>query len=99
MNPTVAPLKIDEQKVAVVTGASKGVGRGVAFALAEAGFDIAVNYRGDRKGAEETAEKIRALGRNALVVQADIGFKPEVDRMFDVVLERLARLSYLNGFF
>jgi len=99
MNPTVAPLKIDEQKVAVVTGASKGVGRGVAFALAEAGFDIAVNYRGDQKGAEETAEKIRALGRNALVVQADIGFKPEVDRMFDVVLERLARLSYLNGFF
>jgi len=95
MNPTVAPLKIDEQKVAVVTGASKGVGRGVAFALAEAGFDIAVNYRGDRKGAEETAEKIRALGRNALVVQADIGFKPEVDRMFDVVLERLGTPAVL----
>jgi NAD(P)-dependent dehydrogenase (short-subunit alcohol dehydrogenase family) len=95
MNLTVAPLKIDEQKVAVVTGASKGVGRGVAFALAQAGFDVAVDYRGDQKGAEETAEKIRAMGRNALVVQADVGFKPEVDRMFDLILERLGTPAVL----
>jgi NAD(P)-dependent dehydrogenase (short-subunit alcohol dehydrogenase family) len=79
----------EHQKIAVVTGASKGIGRGIALALAEAGFEIAVNYRGDPKGAEATAEKIRAMGRTALVVQADVGFKAEVDRMFDAVLEKL----------
>jgi NAD(P)-dependent dehydrogenase (short-subunit alcohol dehydrogenase family) len=79
----------------VVTGASKGIGRGIAVALAEAGFDVAVNYHGDPQGAEATAEKIRALGGNALVVQADIGFKPEVDRMFDEVLEKLGTPAVL----
>ena len=95
MDNTITPLTIDEQNIAVVTGASKGVGRGIAFALAQAGFDVAVNYRGDQKGAEETAEKIRALGRNALVVQADVGLKPEVDRMFDLILERLGTPAVL----
>jgi len=79
----------DLQKIAVVTGASKGIGRGIALALAGAGFDVAVNYRGDQKGAEATAEQVRAMGRTALVVKVDVGFKPEVDRMFDEVLEKL----------
>src|SRR5579863_3238340 len=82
-------------KIAVVTGASKGIGRGIALALAEAGFDVAVNYRKDRKGGQVTAEKIRAMGRKALVVKADIGFKPEVDHMFDVVLEKLGTPAVL----
>lgn len=73
---------------AVVTGSSKGIGRGLAIALAEAGFNIAVNYYTDQKGAEETAEKIRALGRAALVIKADVGVKSEVDSMFDLVLEK-----------
>lgn len=75
------------RQIAVVTGSSKGVGRGIAIALAEAGFDIAVNYNTDQKGAEDTAEKIRALGRTALVIKADVGLKSEVDSMFDLVLE------------
>jgi NAD(P)-dependent dehydrogenase (short-subunit alcohol dehydrogenase family) len=79
----------------VVTGASKGVGRGIALGLAQVGFDVAVNYRGDPQGAEGTAEKIRAMGRNALTVQADIGFKVEVDRMFDAVLEKLGTPTVL----
>ena len=84
-----------DQKIAVVTGASKGIGRGIALALAEAGFDVAVNYRGDPKGAEATAEKIRAMGRKVLVVQADVGFKREVDRMFDGILEKLGTPAVL----
>ena len=91
MNLTFTHPNVEGRNIAVVTGASKGVGRGIALALAEAGFDVAVNYRGDPKGAELAAEKIRAIGRNALVVQADVGFKPEVDRMFDVVLESWER--------
>lgn len=87
------PGSVNEQqnpnKIALVTGASKGVGRGIAVALAEDGFDVAVNYCGDRQGAEATAEKIRAIGRKALVVHADVGFKADVDRMFDDVLDQL----------
>src|ERR1019366_8611024 len=76
MNLTFTHSNDEGRNIAVVTGASKGVGRGIAVALAEAGFDIAVNYRGDSKGADLTADSIRAIGRNALVVQADVGFKP-----------------------
>jgi NAD(P)-dependent dehydrogenase (short-subunit alcohol dehydrogenase family) len=95
MNIGYTASKIEDRKVAVVTGASKGIGRGIALGLAEAGFDIAVNYRGDPQGAETTAEKIRAMGRTALPVQADVGYKTEVDHMFDVVLERLGTPSVL----
>jgi NAD(P)-dependent dehydrogenase (short-subunit alcohol dehydrogenase family) len=95
MNLTSSPSKVEDRNIAVVTGASKGVGRGIALGLAEAGFDIAVNYRGDPQGAEGTAEKIRAMGRKALPVQADIGFKAEVDHMFDMVLEKLGTPSVL----
>jgi NAD(P)-dependent dehydrogenase (short-subunit alcohol dehydrogenase family) len=79
---------VSHAKVAVVTGASKGIGRGIAIALAAEGFDVVVNYCRDQKGGEETAGKVRALGRQALVVQADVGFKPDVDHMFDLVLEK-----------
>ena len=95
MNLTFTHSNGEGRNIAVVTGASKGVGRGIALALAEAGFDIAVNYRGDSKGADLTADSIRAIGRNALVVQADVGFKPEVDRMFDEVLEKLGTPAVL----
>jgi NAD(P)-dependent dehydrogenase (short-subunit alcohol dehydrogenase family) len=79
----------NESKLAMVTGASKGIGRGIATALASAGFDVAVNYCGDRKGGEETADRIRALGRRAIVVQGDVGIKTDVDRMFDAITDEL----------
>src|ERR1039458_2189974 len=82
-------VKEETRKIAVITGASKGIGRGIALGLADAGFDIAVNYRGDSKGAEATAEKIRTMGMKAQIVQAGVGFKREVDRMFDEVLEKI----------
>jgi len=95
MDPISSAANNELAQLALVTGASKGVGRGIALALAEAGFNLAVNYRGDLKGAEATAEKIRAMGRKALIVQADVGFKPEVDRMFDEVLEKLGTPNVL----
>jgi len=75
-----------ERKIAVVTGASKGVGRGIAVALAKAGFDIVVNFRGDQEGAEVTAGSVRSSGRKALVVHADVGLQDDVARMFDEIL-------------
>lgn len=67
---------------ALVTGASKGIGKGIALALAAAGANVVVNYHGDRAGAESTAEGIRQLGRRALIIPADVGQSRDVARMF-----------------
>lgn len=77
---------MSKSRVAVVTGASKGIGRGIAIRLAEDGHDVVVNYGRDSDGAEETARLIRERGQRALVVQADVGVKADVDRMFTELL-------------
>jgi NAD(P)-dependent dehydrogenase (short-subunit alcohol dehydrogenase family) len=78
---------------ALVTGASKGIGRGIAIALATAGADVVVNYQSDRAGAELTAEEIRKLGRRALVIQADVGQSRDVDRMFSEIADDFSPLT------
>jgi NAD(P)-dependent dehydrogenase (short-subunit alcohol dehydrogenase family) len=82
-------------KVALVTGASKGIGRGIAIAMAQAGADVTVNYHTDPGGAQETAAAIAAAGRQALAVQADVSDRVAVERMVDAVLERFGRLDIL----
>lgn len=82
-------------KTALVTGASKGVGKGIALELARAGCDVAVNYFTDAAGAEATAAEIRALGRRALPVRADVSRSADVDAMFDAVLAEFPRLDIL----
>jgi NAD(P)-dependent dehydrogenase (short-subunit alcohol dehydrogenase family) len=84
-----------ESRTALVTGAGKGVGKGIALELARRGCDVAVNYHSDAMGAEETAAEIIAMGRRAMVVKADVGQAPDVDRMFAEVLERFPRLDIL----
>ena len=70
-----------ENKTALVTAASKGVGRGIALELARQGCDILLNYNSDARGAEQTGQAIQNLGRRAKLVQADVGIANDVDRM------------------
>jgi 3-oxoacyl-[acyl-carrier protein] reductase len=71
-----------EGRVALVTGASRGIGAASALALAQRGARVAVNYREDKDGAEETARAIRDLGSEALVVRADVAAAEDVEAMF-----------------
>lgn len=80
---------------ALVTGASKGVGKGIALELARQGCDIAVNFNSDAGGAEATAADIRAMGRGAITVQGDVGDSASVNRMFDEVFARFPKLNIL----
>lgn len=70
-------------KVALVTGASRGIGQAVAVELAKAGADVIVNYIGNEAVAQETVEKVEALGRKALKIKADVGNADEVQAMVD----------------
>lgn len=68
-------------RVALVTGASRGLGKAIAVGLAEAGADVVVNYRAQSEAAESVARTIRALGRNAIAVQADVSVTADVERL------------------
>ncbi len=76
-------------KVALVTGAAKRVGRTIALALADSGHDVAVHYGGSRDEAEEVAEMIRAKGRRAALVQADLTEVEAPRRVMQAVVEAL----------
>jgi NAD(P)-dependent dehydrogenase (short-subunit alcohol dehydrogenase family) len=88
------PTKTGGNKVALVTGSSRGIGKGVALALA-GDHDIVVNYVSNEKAARETAGEIEALGRRALVVQADISSMVQRKRLVGEVLDEFGRIDVL----
>jgi enoyl-[acyl-carrier protein] reductase III len=71
-----------QNKVALVTGSGRGIGRAIAIRLACGGADVIVNFLKNQAPAEETAAQIRALGRKALVVQANVGKPDDIERLF-----------------
>ncbi|ARC36721.1 KR domain-containing protein [Paracoccus yeei] len=77
----------------LVTGGSRGIGRAVALMAAERGWDIALNWRGDRAAAEETAARIRDLGRRVVVSQGDVSVEADVIRVFDEAEAAFGRLD------
>jgi NAD(P)-dependent dehydrogenase (short-subunit alcohol dehydrogenase family) len=72
-----------KDKIALITGASRGIGRGIAEVFAEEGADVAVNYAANAREAEETARIVRGKGRRAVVVKGDVAKRADVEAMFD----------------
>lgn len=83
------------ERVALVTGSSRGIGRGIALALGERGWRVIINYRGNKAAAEQTASEIKALGASAHVIQADVAKRQDIERLADTTLEHCGRIDLL----
>ncbi|MFS2241322.1 SDR family oxidoreductase [Microbacterium sp. OR16] len=91
----VLPAGSLDGKVALVTGSSRGIGADTVRYLAEAGADVVINFRNKAPRAEKLANELRALGRRALVVGADLTDPDSVSAMFDRVRDEFGRLDVL----
>ncbi len=87
--------EVDENRVAVVTGGSRGIGRAIAMRLAESGHAVVVNYASSSTAASEVVEKIQASGGVALAHRADVSKTDEVTEMFERATSRLGPVSVL----
>jgi enoyl-[acyl-carrier protein] reductase III len=81
------------QKVALVTGSSRGIGKATAIRLAKEGYDIVINYARSKTKAIETAAEIEALGRKALVVKANVGDVEKINYLFAEIKKEFGRLD------
>jgi 3-oxoacyl-[acyl-carrier protein] reductase len=82
-------------QVAIVTGASRGIGRSVALALAAEGANVVVNYASSNTAADKVVADINAMGSNAVALQADVSKADQVDALFSAVMEKWGRVDVL----
>ena len=88
-------MKELEGKIALVTGASRGIGKGIALVLAEKGAEVVVNFHHRAVEADAVVDEIRAAGGRAFAVQGDVSERDDVKRLFDEVAARCGRLDIL----
>ncbi len=84
-----------KDKVCLVTGASRGIGRAIALTFGREGADVAVNYSKSREKAEEVVNEIIKFGRRAIAVKADVSNKEEVDKMVETVIKEFGKIDVL----
>lgn len=83
-------------KSVLVTGSARGIGAGTAIQFAKEGYtNIGINYSSDKEGAEKTAEEVRALGANAVVIQADVRQVEECERLVNTFVEAFGKIDVL----
>jgi 3-oxoacyl-[acyl-carrier protein] reductase len=82
-------------KVALVTGASRGIGKGIAIELAKAGACVVINYKSNDKAAEETIEELRGLGAYALMIKGDVSDYGFSKQMIETTVEKLGKIDIL----
>jgi NAD(P)-dependent dehydrogenase (short-subunit alcohol dehydrogenase family) len=81
-----------QDRIVLVTGASRGIGAATALELARRGAHVVINYREDKSGAENTHAQIQAMGGKALVVQADVGNEADIRRMMETIANEIGAL-------
>lgn len=86
-------MEFFKDKIALVTGSGRGIGRAIALHFARHGADVVVNFFRNRAPAEETAQAIRELGRRALLVKADVGDIAELNRLFETIEQEFGALD------
>lgn len=83
------------EQVVLITGASRGIGRGIALAFAREGDHVVINYRADRRGAEETQRSVEEVGGRATLVQADVSRPDDTRRMVEQVESEIGPIAVL----
>lgn len=84
-----------DEKTALVTGASRGIGRSIALTLAQSGYDVAVNYAGNAAKAQDVVSEIERLGQRGMSIQADVSDASEAKGMIKEVVDRFGKLDVL----
>lgn len=84
-----------QYKVAIVTGASRGIGRSIALTLARRGCNVTVNYNSSQDKADEVVKAIRKMGRKALAVKCDVSKKEDVDNLFETTIKEFGKIDIL----
>jgi len=84
-----------DKKIALITGASRGIGKEIALALAKEGYDIALSYNSNKEMAELVRSEIEVLGSKAIAIKADVSSKEEVDNMIKLIADELGTVDIL----
>ena len=84
-----------KDKVAIITGSSRGMGRAAAILFAQHGAKVVVNYHGNKEAADQVVKKIEEIGSSAIAVQADVGKLDDLPKLVDGCIEKFGRLDIL----